>query len=96
MVTRQKKRAPKPHDKNDRETHSPPAKWLTATRTPDPGSSAPVLTNKQRETRNAVAELARISAARPLRPPPFPNHHDTRSAGAIALAAEIREGSYEP
>lgn len=96
MVTRNQKRPPRPTDKNDREAHSPPAKWLTHVRTPDPGSIAPALTNKQKATREALRDLERICAARPLKPPPFPDPHDTRSAGAIALAKEIRLGDYEP
>jgi hypothetical protein len=65
-------------------------------RMPSAPAAPKPITVKQQETRSACAELDRICAARPLKPPPLPNHHDMRSAGAVALAAEIREGTYEP
>lgn len=51
-------------------------------------------TFKQRETAEAAAALDAILAARPLVPPPLPAHNDTRTAGAIVLANEIREGHF--
>ena len=51
---------------------------------------------KRRAELRDAAELDRICAARPLVPPPLPKHNDTRTAGALALAKEIRLGDYEP
>lgn len=50
----------------------------------------------RRQEINAAAELDRICAARPLKPPPIRHDNPLRTAGAIALAKEIRLGDYEP
>ena len=44
----------------------------------------------------AAAELDRICAARPLKPPPMRFANLARSAGARELSREIRAGEYEP
>jgi hypothetical protein len=55
------------------------------------------VSRKRSEELDAAAELDRICATRPLKPPSMPNHDNrTRSAGALALAREIRRGSYTP
>jgi hypothetical protein len=61
-----------------------------------PSQPEPRPTLKRREEINAAAEFDRICAARPLKPPPLPQHNETRSAGARALAKEIRLGDYTP
>lgn len=89
-------RRPAP-SKDDRETVTPPLAWVTPKRTPDPGSVAPKPSAKATERAEAVAAYEAMRAARPLRPPPIPtNANRERSAGAWALANEIREGLYEP
>ncbi len=61
-----------------------------------PHKSEPRVSLKRREECNAAAELDRICAARPLKPPPLRLDNPTMSAGARALAKEIRLGDYEP
>ena len=56
----------------------------------------PRVSLKRREELADAAELDRICAARPLKPPPLPRDNHTRSAGAIELAREIRAGEYLP
>lgn len=57
----------------------------------------PRLSMRRREELNAAAELDRVCAARPLKPPRLLEHDNhTRSAGALELAREIRRGSYTP
>lgn len=85
-----------PRDKNDHEPKSPPHTWQTLRRTPDPGAVQPARTPKQIERAAAVIAIDRMIAARPLRPPPLPVYHDTRTTAAVSLANEIREGTYEP
>ncbi len=51
---------------------------------------------KRRGEIDAAAELDRICAARPLKPPALPKENPTRSVGAAELAREIRRGSYQP
>lgn len=82
--------------KDDRETVTPPLVWVNPTRTPDPGATAPKPSVKATERAAAVAAYDAMRAARPLTPPPLPRHNDTRTAGACALAKEIRLGDYEP
>lgn len=60
-------------------------------------TTEPRVSLKRREELEAAAELDRICEARPLKPPPLPRELPiTRSAGALALAREIRRGSYTP
>jgi hypothetical protein len=82
--------------KDDRETVVPPTVWVKAVRTPDPGAVAPRPSAKALERAQAVAAYEAMRAARPLRPPPGSIGKHERSAGAWALANEIREGLYEP
>lgn len=57
----------------------------------------PRLSLRRREEIDAAAELDRMCAARPLAPPRrLEQDNHTRSAGALALAREIRRGSYQP
>lgn len=57
----------------------------------------PRLSLRRREELDAAAELDRICATRPLKPPRLlENDNHTRSAGALALAREIRRGTYTP
>jgi hypothetical protein len=56
----------------------------------------PRLSLRRREEIDAAAELDRMCAARPLKPPPLPAENHTRSAGALELAREIRRGTYTP
>jgi hypothetical protein len=88
-------RRPAP-SKDDRETVVPPLVWVNPVRTPDAGSSAPKPSAKATERSHAVTAFDAMCAARPLAPPPLPKHNDTRTAGACALAKEIRLGDYEP
>lgn len=86
-----------PPTKDDRETVVPPTVWVKTIRTPDPGAVAPKPSAKATERAEAVRAFDAICAARPLRPPPLPAiANRERSAGAWALANEIREGLYEP
>jgi hypothetical protein len=82
--------------KDDRETVTPPHRWLGKVRTPDPGAAATKVSVKGAERAAAVAAYEAMRRARPLVPPPLPKHNDTRTAGARALAKEIRTGAYEP
>ena len=85
----------KPRSKDDREAITPPHKWITPRRSPDPGPFRPA-TSKAVERATAAAAFDAVCAARPLRPPPMPAPANReRSAGAWALANEIREGLYE-
>ena len=61
-----------------------------------PRMPEPRVSLKRREEVDAAAELDRMCAGRPLRPPPLPKHNDTRTAGAAELAREIRRGTYTP
>ncbi len=54
------------------------------------------ITAKRRAAIDSAAELDRLRAARPLVPPPLPRLTDTRSAGALALERDIRNGAYKP
>jgi hypothetical protein len=59
--------------------------------------SARIGPSQERTERGAAAHAYDVLAAgRPLKPPPFPGWTDTRSAAALALASEIREGTYRP
>jgi hypothetical protein len=50
----------------------------------------PRVSLRRREEIDAAAELDRICAARPLKPPALPNHDNrTRSAGALELAHQL-------
>ena len=53
-------------------------------------------TQREREAARDALAFDRICAARPLKPPPLPQHNDTRTAGAIELANEIRAGHFDP
>ncbi len=59
-------------------------------------TTEPRVSLKRREELEAAAELDRICAARPLKPPPLRSVPQGRSAGAIDLAREIRRGTYTP
>ncbi len=62
-----------------------------------PRMPEPRISLRRREEIDAAAELDRMCAARPLKPPSLPNHSNTtRSAGALELAREIRRGTYTP
>ena len=61
-----------------------------------PRQPEPRVSLRRREEIDAAAELDRICAARPLKPPRLPADNHTRSAGALALAREIRRGTYQP
>jgi hypothetical protein len=57
----------------------------------------PRVSRKRSEEIDAAAELDRMCATRPLKPPRLLEHDNhTRSAGALALAREIRRGTYTP
>lgn len=65
--------------------------------TPAHQPEPPRLSVRRREELDAAAELDRMCAARPLKPPRvLVSHNHTRSAGALELAREIRRGSYTP
>lgn len=87
----------KPRDKNDRDPRSPSRIWLTRKRSSDVASAprTPTAVRRADAVRDAHA-LDAICAARPLRAPALPRDNDTRTAGALALAKEIRRGKYEP
>ncbi len=60
-----------------------------------PHQPEPRVSLRRREELDAAAELDRICATRPLKPPPLPREPPiTRSDGALALASEIRRGRY--
>ena len=62
-----------------------------------PRMPEPRVSLRRREEIDAAAELDRICAARPLKPPRvLETDNHTRSAGALELAREIRRGSYVP
>ena len=55
------------------------------------------VSRKRSEEIDAAAELDRMCAARPLKPPRLLEPENrTRSVGALELAREIRRGSYVP
>lgn len=56
----------------------------------------PRLSLRRREELDDAAAFDRMCAARPLTPPPLPRENNTRSAGALELAREIRRGEYVP
>jgi hypothetical protein len=53
-------------------------------------------TQREREAARDAAAFDQICQSRPLKPPPLPMRNDTRTAGAIELANEIRAGHFEP
>ncbi len=62
-----------------------------------PRMPEPRVSLRRREEIDAAAELDRMCAARPLKPPRLlESTNNTRSAGALELAREIRRGSYTP
>ncbi len=83
---------PKTHGDGGQVPRRTPEAELFRPHQPEP----PRLSLRRREELDAAAELDRICAARPLKPPPLPRDNYTRSSGAIELAREIRRGSYTP
>lgn len=55
------------------------------------------VSGRRREEIDAAAEFDRMCATRPLKPPrTLERDTNTRSAGALALARDIRLGAYTP
>jgi hypothetical protein len=73
------------------------SKKAKPTPTPTTPPPEPRVSLRRREELEAAADFDRICASRPLTPPPLRSSAPlARSAGAIELAREIRQGTYTP